>query len=45
MTLLIQNGADVNLINPANGLRPIDIAILPGFMDIAKIVYNKLEHK
>lgn len=45
MRMLIEKGADVNAINPKNGLRPIDLAILPGFLDIAKIVYQKTNPK
>ncbi len=45
MKKLIQKGADVNTLNPKNGLKPIDLAILPGFMDIAKIIYNQMKPK
>jgi ankyrin repeat protein len=35
---LIEKGADANFKN-SKGLKPIDLAILQGLMDIAKLLY------
>lgn len=35
----------MNILNPKNGLKPIDLAVLPGFMDIAKIIFEKMNPK
>lgn len=32
INILLDKGANVNTFNPKNGLRPIDLAILPGFL-------------
>jgi hypothetical protein len=43
--MLLEKGANVNTFNPKNGLRPVDLAILPGFLDISKLIYYKTNPK
>lgn len=42
---LLEYGANANLLNSKNGLKPVDLAILPGFLDIARAIYTKMDPK
>jgi ankyrin repeat protein len=44
VTKLLEKGAEIDQ-KDSNGLKPIDLAILQGLMDIAKILYTKMKSK